>query len=67
MSPPLPPLLLVAMKLLKRLQTGKERSPARQPDFSADEFIRLWHVMVSEEGKDALDRLLTGMTRQHVC
>ena len=37
---------------------GKPKKP-RVPDFAANEFIRLWHVMVSEEGKDALDRLLT--------
>ena len=44
---------------------GKDKK-SRLHDFSANEFIRLWHVMVSEEGKDALDRLLTGMTRQEV-
>jgi hypothetical protein len=49
----------------KGKEKGKDKKP-RLPDFSANEFIRLWHVMVSEEGKDALDRLLTGMTRQQV-
>jgi hypothetical protein len=44
---------------------GKDNKP-HLPDFSANEFIRLWHIMVSEEGKDALNRLLTGMTRQQV-
>ena len=47
------------------LPNEKQKKP-RVPDFSANEFIRLWHVMVSEEGKDAMDRLLTGMTRQQV-
>jgi hypothetical protein len=62
---PAPAITHCSNETTEAVTKGKGKKP-RQPDFSANEFIRLWHVMVSEEGKDALDRLLTGMTRQQV-